>query len=75
MDPSNWTFSDIAEHACPGCGAMIELWKDDVKRACPRCGRTVFNPRIGDTCLSWCEQAAACIGNADIEEWKRKHGY
>jgi predicted nucleic acid-binding Zn-ribbon protein len=74
MDPANWQFSDIAEHACPGCGTMIEFWKDDVKRGCPRCGRIVFNPTIGDTCLSWCDKAGECIGNQDIDEWKRRHG-
>lgn len=72
MNPQNWTPEDIVERACPGCNAVMEFWKDDVKLACPRCGRISFNPNLGDTCLAWCEKAAECIGNKDIEEWKRK---
>lgn len=71
MDPSHWKITDIAEHEC-ACGTLLEFWKDDVKRVCPNCGRTVFNPSLGNVCLSWCERAAECLGNMDIEEWKAK---
>jgi hypothetical protein len=72
MDPSNWKFGDIATVKCPHCGGDIEFWKDDVKRACDRCGQEVFNPSLKDTCLSWCDSAAECIGSSDISHWKRK---
>jgi DNA-directed RNA polymerase subunit RPC12/RpoP len=71
MDPNFWKPSDITENRCPQCGNPVEFWKDDVKRSCPGCGKILFNPGIGDCCLAWCEKAAECIGNRDIEEWKR----
>jgi predicted RNA-binding Zn-ribbon protein involved in translation (DUF1610 family) len=74
MNPANWKPSDIAEHCCTTCGAAIEFWKDDVKRRCPGCGKFMFNPSLGDTCLSWCEKASECLGNADIQEWKKRTG-
>jgi predicted RNA-binding Zn-ribbon protein involved in translation (DUF1610 family) len=69
MDPSNWKFEDIADYRCE-CGYVIEFWKDDVKRKCPKCGKTVFNPRLGNICLSWCKKADDCLENDDISEWK-----
>jgi hypothetical protein len=71
MNPTNWKIEDIAEHPCP-CGVMLEFWKDDVKRTCAKCGRVVFNPNVGNICLSWCDRAAECLGNMDIDEWKAK---
>jgi hypothetical protein len=72
MNPANWKIEDIAEIACIHCGKPIEFWKDDVRRTCPCCGETVFNPNIGKLCLVWCKNAAECIGNQDIIEWKVK---
>jgi len=74
MDPASWKFSDIEDHRCPRCGMAIEFWKDDVKRRCTACGELVFNPRLGSLCLAWCEKASECLGNADIEEWKKRSG-
>jgi hypothetical protein len=74
MDPTSWKPSDIAEHCCTTCGVAIEFWKDDVKRRCPACGEFMFNPRRGDTFLSWYKKASECLGNSDIEEWKKRMG-
>jgi DNA-directed RNA polymerase subunit RPC12/RpoP len=74
MDPACWKLSDIVEYRCTACGAAIEFWKDDVKRQCNACGKFMFNPKVGDTCLSWCEKAPECLGNSDIKEWKEQTG-
>ncbi len=71
MNPSSWRPSDINEHHCE-CGFSLEFWKDDIKRNCPKCGKLMINPNLGNLCLSWCDQAAECIGNMDIEDWKEK---
>lgn len=73
MSPLYWKIEDIFESPCPGCGQPIEFWKDDVKRSCP-CGRLVFNPRLGNLCLSWCERAEECLGNSDLDDWKAHRG-
>ena len=67
MDPQNWKFSDIAEYPCPKCSAKVEIWKSDIRVKCASCGELIENPRIGESCLSWCKGAAACIGNKDKE--------
>jgi len=73
MDPAVWKIDDIFNYPCVHCGAMIEFWKDDVKRPCPRCGLALFNPRLGNLCLVWCKKAEECLGNHDIVEWKELH--
>jgi hypothetical protein len=59
-DRSSWTYDDIYEVPCPGCGALVELFKDDVCRACPGCGRKVPNPRRDARCADWCPAADRC---------------
>jgi len=71
MDPANFKPEDIFTAACPRCGTDVEFWKDDVRLACPGCKTMLYNPRLGNTCLAWCKQAARCIGNSDIDEWKK----
>ena len=71
MNPQNWKQDDISEATCIHCGkSNMEFWKDDVKRTCPACGKSMYNPRLGNICLSWCDKADECIGNKDINEWK-----
>jgi DNA-directed RNA polymerase subunit RPC12/RpoP len=73
MNPQNWKPEDIKEYKCINCSnEIIEFWKDDVKRVCPGCGKFMFNPDLGNVCLSWCDRAEDCIGNMDITEWKQK---
>ncbi len=73
MDPAYFKPEDIRSRDCEGCGHEMEFWKDDIFLICPRCGKRNANPRVRDTCLSWCKEAASCIGNSDIEEWLRLH--
>jgi DNA-directed RNA polymerase subunit RPC12/RpoP len=62
MDPAFFKPEDIREYACPGCGAEMEFWKDDVRLTCAKCGRVVLNPELGTTCLAWCAKASECVG-------------
>jgi hypothetical protein len=71
MDPNFWKHSDIRENRCPHCGSPVEFWKDDVKRLCPTCNKILFNPNLDTSCLAWCQGAAECLGNMDIEEWRK----
>ena len=73
MNIANWKTSDINDVPCRQCGEPIEFWKDDVKLECMACGAANFNPNLGNICLSWCNKASECIGNQDIDEWKKKH--
>lgn len=73
MDPGHFKPEDIASQPCSRCGAAIEFWKDDVFLPCPACGEKNTNARLKDTCLAWCKEAAACIGNQDIETWRKRH--
>ena len=66
QDRRNWRPEDIFEVPCRGCGAAVELFKDDVRRRCPRCGAVVTNPRIALGCAQWCDHAEECIGHAPI---------
>jgi hypothetical protein len=74
MDPAHFRPEDIALVACVKCRAEIEFWKSDVKLACSTCGTVNVNPNVANTCLSWCDKAAECVGSMDIEEWKKKQG-
>ena len=71
MNQQVWTPADIAEYPCPSCSTPVEVWKSDVRVTCPGCGFQIYNPRLGNVCLSWCERASECIGNKDIDGWKR----
>jgi hypothetical protein len=69
MDPAFFKPEDISTQKCLNCGADIEFWKDDVFLACRRCGTRNTNARLGNTCLAWCGEASACVGNRELEEW------
>jgi len=32
------------EYPCPGCGGLVEIWTDELKRRCTECGMLVFKP-------------------------------
>jgi len=72
MNPSFWRPKDIKENKCVSCGEPVEFWKDDIKRKCEKCGKIMFNPNLGNLCLTYCGKAVECIGNMDIEEWKKQ---
>jgi len=72
MDPGHFKPADIASQPCSGCGKPIEFWKDDVFLTCPACGEKNTNERLKESCLAWCKEAGACIGNQDIETWRER---
>ncbi len=72
MNPSFWLPKDVKEGKCPSCGSVVEFWKDDVKRKCASCKKTMFNPNLGNLCLTYCDKAVDCLGNMDIAEWKKQ---
>ncbi len=73
MDPAHFKPEDIFLYPCGKCKEELEFWKDDVKLTCAKCGYENTNPHIDKTCLSWCDKAAECIDNQDIQEWKTKN--
>jgi hypothetical protein len=72
MNPGFWRPKDIKENKCPACGSPVEFWKDDIKRKCAECGKVMFNPNLGNLCLTYCDKAVDCLGNLEIEEWKKQ---
>ncbi|MFC1584290.1 hypothetical protein ACFL5V_01945 [Fibrobacterota bacterium] len=72
MNPSFWKPKDIKESRCPTCGSTVEFWKDDIKRTCSHCGKTMFNPNLSNLCLTYCDKAVECLGNLEIDEWKKQ---
>jgi len=60
QDLSSWKPQDIAFVACPGCGAEIEIWKDEPTRTCQTCGKAIDNPAFDRGCEEWCGHAAEC---------------
>ncbi len=73
MNPAFFKPEDIKIHKCINCKHELEFWKDDVALTCRKCGHKNFNPNLGKTCLTWCKQAAKCIGNEDIKIWLAKN--
>ncbi len=61
QDSRNWKPEDNIERKCPGCGYLIELWKDEPERACPKCKRKVRNPKLDPGCAKWCPHAKECL--------------
>ncbi|HPB82110.1 MAG TPA: hypothetical protein PK200_08750 [Spirochaetota bacterium] len=59
-DMRYWSFNDIFEVRCPGCGAMIEFFKDDPSRVCHHCGEVIRNSRLQKGCAEWCPMAGSC---------------
>lgn len=49
-----WGFEAIFEMECPGCGFVIEFYKDEIKKVCKICGETVPNNRKDQGCGQWC---------------------
>ena len=49
-----WGFDAVFELECPGCGRMVEFFKDDITRNCAGCRKTVVNTRNGFGCGQWC---------------------
>ena len=62
QDQRFWKPDDIFEVQCPGCGAVIEFWKDEPSLKCPKCRKLVVNPRLDLGCAEWCQYGDECLG-------------
>ncbi|NPA95672.1 MAG: phosphohydrolase [Thermodesulfobacteria bacterium] len=63
QDSRYWKPGAIFDVKCPGCGTMIEFFKDDTRRRCPNCGQEVPNPEMDFGCAAYCPYAEHCLGN------------
>jgi NADH pyrophosphatase NudC (nudix superfamily) len=59
----------ISLHKCPGCGAEVEIFSDELKIKCRKCGTYVYKEKT-PTCIEWCPSARQCLGE---ERWKVLH--
>jgi rRNA maturation protein Nop10 len=55
----------VSLHICPTCGSEVEMFSDETRVKCRACGAYVVKEEV-PTCISWCSQARACIGE---ERW------
>ncbi len=65
-----WGPDDVFEVACPGCGKMVEFFKDEAQRKCKGCGKLMFNPRMDFGCANWCPMARECLGQEKYDGLK-----
>ena len=63
QDSRYWTPDAVFEIECPGCGAQVEFFKDDIKRECLNCGRLIQNPKFDAGCAAHCRFADKCMGD------------
>lgn len=71
QDMRFWRPSDIFEIPCPKCGAVVEFFKDEVRRKC-RCGHEMVNPKMDFGCAQWCQYAEQCVGTVSEEAKARQ---
>lgn len=64
QDWRDWGPGDIFEVICPGCGTIMEFFKDEPKRKCHQCMGMVRNPRLDLGCAEHCPYATQCLGKA-----------
>lgn len=67
QDTQYWTAGAIFEVPCPGCGAIVEFFKDDTTRRCGKCGRRFINPNMDFGCAAYCSFAEQCLGDLPPE--------
>lgn len=60
----------VALYKCPGCGAEVEMFSDELKIKCRKCGTYVYRDKT-PSCIQWCASARQCLGE---ERWKELKG-
>ena len=55
---------------CTNCGAMVEVFSDEMKVKCHKCGEKVYREQA-PVCIDWCASARQCLGE---ERWKELRG-
>ncbi len=56
-------FLSVSVHICPTCGAEVEMFSDEMRVKCRNCGTWVEKEAV-PSCIEWCSQARACLGEA-----------
>ena len=59
----------VSLHKCPGCGAEVEIFSDEIKVKCPKCGEAVYRDKV-PSCIDWCASARKCLGEKRWRELK-----
>jgi hypothetical protein len=67
QDKRFWEFDSVFEAKCPGCGQMMEFFKDDVDLTCKQCGAKALNPKMDFGCATYCKYARECLGSLPPE--------
>lgn len=70
QDQRFWKPDDIFEVECPGCGTLVEFWKDEPRVKCPSCKHVIVNPKLDLGCAEWCKYAEECLGQIAGQENK-----
>jgi NADH pyrophosphatase NudC (nudix superfamily) len=60
----------VSLHKCPGCGAEVEIFSDEIRARCQKCGEMVYKEKV-PSCIDWCASARQCLGE---ERWKQLQG-
>ena len=67
QDSRYWGANAIFEAKCPGCGNVVEFFKDEGSRPCRKCGHRVLNPKMDFGCATYCPYAEQCMGGLPEE--------
>lgn len=60
----------VALYKCPGCGADVEIFSDEIKVRCQKCRQVVYRDKM-PSCIDWCASARQCLGE---ERWRQLKG-
>lgn len=60
----------VSIHKCPGCGAEVEIFSDEMRVKCRKCGEMVYKEKV-PSCIDWCASARECLGE---ERWRELTG-
>ncbi len=60
----------VEVYKCPGCGAPVEIFSDEIKVKCQKCGAKVYREKM-PSCIEWCASARQCLGE---QRWKALMG-
>jgi len=53
---------------CPGCGADVEIFSDEMRFRCRKCGTMVVRKEVAPSCFDWCDAAQKCLGEGKFSE-------
>ena len=61
----------VPVHKCPGCGAEVEIFSDEIRVKCQKCGTRVYRDQT-PSCIDWCSHAWECLGEEEVERFTGK---